>query len=254
MLLDPSKEQLHLPTALIELGNGERGQEKIVGQKHQAFLARSIVVTDSPKALGISAFGDGVVERDDLVRSKAGSLVDRLREKALTIESFFGPSHEEGSRLVKSVEPSKIEISAIHQVNGAGFPEQLVEDVDLVNLSAGDDHHGGNRAAKIEQGVQFDGRFVATELSPRKQRQAQIDGRSIQGVDGLIEFDAERFVAVKAARHFDQRMGKVGVDSPVADLIGMGQGVARNLTANAHVISLAGAARRHASISLRLSR
>jgi len=240
MLLDPSKEQLHLPTALIELGNGERGQEKIVGQKHQAFLARSIVVMDSPKAFGISAFGDGVVERDNLVASKAGSLVDRLREKALTIESFFGPSHKERSRLMHSVESLEIEISAIHQVNGAGFPEELVEDVDFVNLSAGDDHHGGNRAAKIEQGVQFDGRFVATELSPRKQRQAQIDRGRIQGVDGLIEFDAKRFVDVKIARHSDQRMGEVGVDSPVADLIGMGQGVARNLTANAHVVKLGG--------------
>lgn len=240
MLLDPAKEQLHLPTALIELGNSESRQEEIVGQKHQPLLARSIVVTNSAKPLGIAAFGNGIVERDDLIRSKAGGLVDRLREKALTIESFFGPSHEEGSRLVESVESSKIEISAIHQVNGAGFPEELVEDVDFVNLSAGDDDHGGNGAAKIEQGVQFDGRFVSAKLSPRKQRQTQVDGGSIESVDGLIELDAERFVAVKGARHSDQHMGEVGVDSPVAHLIGVGQGVARNLTANAHVIELGG--------------
>jgi len=240
MLLDPAKEQLHLPTTLIELGNSERGQEKIVGQKHQALLARMIVVPHSPKALGIAAFGNGIVERDDLIRSKAGGLVDRLREKALTIESFFGPSHEEGSRLVESVESSKIEISAIHQVNGAGFPEELVEDVDFVNLSAGHNHHGGNGAAKIQQGVQFDGRFAAAELSPRKQRQAQIDSGSIESVDGLIELDAERFVAVKVARQSDEHMCEVGVDSPVADLIGVGQGIARNLTVNAHVIELGG--------------
>ncbi len=141
MLLDPSKEQLDLPTALIELGNGEWGQEKIVGQKHQPFLARSIVVTNSAKALGIAAFGNGIVERDNLVRSKAAPLVDRLREEPLTIEAFFGPRHKEGSTLVEPVESSKVEISAIHQVNGACFPDQLVEDVDFVNLAAGDDDH-----------------------------------------------------------------------------------------------------------------
>ncbi len=236
MLLDPSEEQLHLPTALIELGNSERGQEKIVGQKHQALLARSIVVPHSAKALGIAAFGNGIVERDDLIALQAGSLVDRLREEPLTIEASFGPSHEEGSRLVEPVESSKVEISAIHQVNSAGFPEELVEDVDFVDLATGDDDHSGNGAAKIEQGVQFDGRFAPAELSPRKQRQAQIDGGGIERVDGLIEFDAQRLLAVKAAGRCDQHLGEVGVDSPVARLIGMGQGVARNGAANAQVI------------------
>jgi len=238
MLLDPAKEQLYLPTTLIELGNGERRQEKIVGEKHESLLVRSIVVTDSPKPLGISAFGDGIVERDDLVRSKAGPLVDRLREKALAIESFFGPSDEERSREVQTVESFEIEISAIHQVNGAGFPEELVEDIDLVNLSAGDNHYGGNRAPKVQQCVEFDGRFVAAKLSPRKQRQTEIDRGGVQRVDSLIEFDAERFVAVETSRLLDQHLCEVGIDSPVADLVGMGQGVARNLTADAHVIEL----------------
>lgn len=240
MLLDPAEEQLHLPAALIELGDGERGQEKIVGQKHQPFLARSIVVTNSAKPLGIAAFGNWIVERDDLIGSKAGPPVDRLREEPLTIEASFGPSHEEGSRLVEPVESSKVEISAIHQVNSSGFPDKLVEDVDLVDLATGDDDHSGNGAAKVQQGVQFDGRFAPAELSPRKQRQAQVDRGGIERVDGLIEFDAQRLLAVKAAGRLDQHLGEVGVDSPVAHLIGMGQSVAGDLTADAHVIKFGG--------------
>src|SRR5713226_1177676 len=122
MLLDPAKEQLHLPATLIKLGDGERRQEKVVGKKHQTILTQSIVVTNSAKPLGVTSFGDGIVERDDLVGAQTAPLVDCLRKKSPTIESFFGPSHEEGSRLVESVESSKIEIGTIHQMNGARFP------------------------------------------------------------------------------------------------------------------------------------
>lgn len=226
MLFDPSKEQLHLPAALVELSNGESRQEKVVGKKYQPLLIGSIVVTHSANSLGISTFGNGIVERDDLVGLQTGPLVDPLREKPPTIEAFLGPGHEERSRLVQSVESSKIEISTIHQVNGARFPKKLVEDVDFVNLSTGHNHYGGNRAAKIEQGVKFHGRFAPAELSPRKQGQAQIDGGGIQGVDGLIEFEAEGFVAVKIPCYSDQHLSEVGVDSPIAHPIGMGQGVA----------------------------
>ena len=67
-----------------------------------------------------------------------------------------------------AVESSEIEIGAVHQVNGAGFPDQLIEDVDFVDLSARDDDHGRNTAAQIEQRVKLDGRFVSSELSPRE--------------------------------------------------------------------------------------
>src|SRR5712692_1364243 len=238
MLLDPAKEQLHLPATLIELGDGERRQEKVVGKKHQAILTQSIVVMNSAKPLGVTSFGDGIVERDDLVRSQTAPLVDCLRAKPPTIESSFGPSHKEGSRLVHAVESSKIEIGTIHQINSARFPDQLVEDVDLVDLPAGDNYHRGDGAAKVQKCVQLDGRFAAAELSPRKQRQAQIDRGGIERVDGLIEFDSEGLLLVELACCFDQHMSELGIDSPIADLIGMGQGISRDPAPNAHVIEL----------------
>ncbi len=36
----------------------------------------------------------------------------------------------------------------------------------------------------------------------------------------------------------DQHLGKVLVDSPIAHLVGVSQGVARDLAANAHVVEL----------------
>jgi len=34
----------------------------------------------------------------------------------------------------------------------------------------------------------------------------------------------------------DQEVGKIGVDTPIADLVGMSQGIARNVSPKAHVI------------------
>jgi pimeloyl-ACP methyl ester carboxylesterase len=113
-----------------------------------------------------------VPERDDLIALQAGLFVHPLGVQTPAVESFFGPSHKERSRLMHAIESSKIDIGAVHQVNGTGLPNQLIEDIDLVDLAARDDDHGRNTAAQIEQGVKFDGRFVSAELSPGKKGQA----------------------------------------------------------------------------------
>src|SRR5919108_3015774 len=139
---------------------------------------------------------------------------------------------------MQTVKSSKIEIPSIHQVNGTRFPEELVEDIDFVNLSAGDDDHCRNAAAQIQQSVQFDSRFSSAKLRPRKKREAEVDGGGIQRVDRLIEFESEGLLSVEVSRSLDKHMGKIGIDSPVANLIGIGQSVPRNLTANAHMVEL----------------
>jgi len=200
MLLDPTKEQFHFPAALIKFGDTERGKKKVVGQKHQPLVIDGVVVTDAAKPLGVATFGHRVVERHDLIALKSGGFVDRLRIKPPTVEAFFCPRHEEGSRLVQSVESSKVEITSIHKVNGTRFPEKLVEDIDLVNLSAGDDDHGGDTATKIQQRMQFDRGFLSAKLRPGKKRQTQIDGSGVQRINGLFQFEAKGFVAVEIAR------------------------------------------------------
>src|ERR687896_665516 len=71
MLFDPTKEEFHLPTTPIELSNGQSGQEKIVGEKHQPLLACTIVVADPAKPLGIAALGNRIVEHDNLIALQA---------------------------------------------------------------------------------------------------------------------------------------------------------------------------------------
>jgi hypothetical protein len=86
--------------------------------------------------------------------------------------------------------------------------------------------------------VQFHGALVATEFSPRKKGQAQIDGCGVESIHGLGQLQSERFVAIEVAGGGNQELSEIGVDAPVAMLVGVCQGIARNLASEAHVIKL----------------
>jgi hypothetical protein len=47
--------------------------------------------------------------------------------------------------------------------------------------------------------------------------------RGVERVDGIGEFEAERIAGVERPRDGDERLGEVGVHTPVAALIGVGQ-------------------------------
>jgi hypothetical protein len=67
---------------------------------------------------------------------------------------------------------------------------------------------------------------------------AQIDGRCIQGVDCAVEFQREVVAEVKLPGNLYQRLCKVGINTPVADLVRVGQRIAGNSTAYPHVVKL----------------
>src|SRR2546429_187175 len=92
------------------------------------------------------------------------------------------------------VQAREIEVTAIHHVERAGFEDELVENVDLVHLAMCNDHNSWNAAVQIEQGMEFHRSFVFAKLGPGKKRQAQIDRRGIERVNGLGQLDAEAAV------------------------------------------------------------
>ena len=53
MLLDLFEEQLHLPAALVEGGDGQWWQGRIVGQEDQVLVCFRIFEADPPQLLGI---------------------------------------------------------------------------------------------------------------------------------------------------------------------------------------------------------
>jgi hypothetical protein len=124
-----------------------------------------------------------------------------------------------------SIKAIEIQIPTVDDIKGSWFEDQLIEDVDVVNFAMGNNHEGGNTSPEVQESVKFHCAFVGSEFGPRKKRQTQIDGGGVQGVGRLIQFDTEGIVGVEATRLADEDLGKIGIDSPIPDLIGMSKGV-----------------------------
>ena len=239
MLLDPLEEQLHLPAAAVEFGDGQRGQREVVGEEDKRGAGAGIAELDAAQLVRIVLRGLGAREHDGLVAAQARLLVDRTRVQPAAPEVGLRAYDEEGGAKGKRVQPAIVHVAAVHDVEGAGLGRQLVEHVDIVQLAVGDVDERGDAAAQVHQGVQLHGPLGRPEAGPGEQGQAQVDGGRVERVDGVVEFDAEVLVQVELARGVDQGLGEVGVDAPVPRLVGVGQCVARDRAANAHVVELA---------------
>jgi len=66
------------------------------------------------------------------------------------------------------VKPLEIEVAAVHNVKRAGFENQLMQEIDVVNFAVSDDDHRRNIAAEIQQGMQFDCSIALAVLGPGK--------------------------------------------------------------------------------------
>ncbi len=148
----------------------------------------------------------------------------------------FRVGHEEAQGLVQPVQPSEVQVAAIQDVEGPGLDDELIEDVHVVHPARRDEQHAGDIAPQVQQRVQLHGRLARAELGPGEQGQAQVDDRGVQRIRCLVQFDTEGLGRVEGPRPGDQPLGEVGEDSPVADLVGVGQRVAGDRVPEAHVV------------------
>lgn len=113
----------------------------------------------------------------------------------------------------------EVQIATIHDVDRSGFWNQDVEHVDVVQLAIRDVDEAGNAAAQIEPRVHLDRRLGRAKECPLKYRQAQVDGRRVQGVGGILQFEPQAFAKVEFSGLYNQALRKLGV----AQLVGIDQ-------------------------------
>ena len=138
--------------------------------------------------------------------------------------------------MLNRVESRKIEIAAIHDVDGRRLDGQLVEDIDIVNLARGNDYDRGNIPMQIQEGMEFDGSLAFSERCPGEESQTQIDGCRIQNIHCLLQFDTERVGGIECPRFRNKDLSKLGINEPVSVLIGIGQSVAGDFPADPQMV------------------
>ena len=98
---------------------------------------------------------------------------------------LLGAREEEASHLIERIEPhATTRPPASMIVEGAGLDKQHVQYVHVVHLAVGDVDEGGDRSPQIEQrdATSPPPRWSGETACPREHRQAQIDGRGIEGM------------------------------------------------------------------------
>ena len=238
VLFDPLEKQFDLPAALVQRGNRQCGQGGVVGQEHQCLAGFRVFETDAPQLLGVILRDVEAIQRDTLVADDARTAVDRHRVHPARVHATLGPGHEERARLMQREQATEIQIAAIHHIESPGFEGQHIQHVDIVGLAVRDMNESGNVATQIQQSVQFDCRLGAAERCPWKQRKTQVDGRRIQGVNGIVQIDAKAVVAIKLACAPDEQCGQVRPDVPDAPFVGIGQRRSFDWRAKAHAVQL----------------
>ena len=236
VLFDPAEEKFHLPAKFVELGDRQRGQKEIVCQKGQVPIVLPVVEPHPTDRVGIVGLGFGAGQRDPLVADQVLGFVDGLRRDSTRLEIRLGPDDEKRMVLMEGVESGKVQISSIQDVEGTRLEREIVEDPNIVRFSLCYMDKSRYRALQVEKRMELDGALAFAEPSPGDMRQTQVDRSGIEGVDCIFELQADILVAVKSTGLGDEHLGKVGVDAPIACFVGVGQVVARDAAADAHVI------------------
>src|ERR1035437_5795382 len=238
MLFDPFEEQFDLPAAMIQMGNSQSREGEVVGQEDQRLTGLGIAIADASQRAGIITLGIEAGRQHGLVETEAGGFVHGPGVMAGSAEFLPGAGDEESAGLVESMESGEVEIAAIHDVERARFPDQLVEDVHVMHTARRDNDDGGKVALEGQRGVEFDGGLVAAEGGPRKQREAEVNGGGIQSVSSGLEFAAKRFIGVERGGLLDEHLGEIAKDTPVPLFVGHRQRVAGGGLTDASVIEL----------------
>ena len=171
-----------------------------------------------------------------MVGPYAGAGRDGARVAALELHMGLSANDVEGRAEDENIESLEVEVAAIHNIKRAGFGDDVVEHIHVVELAMADADEGRDTAAQVQQGMQFDGGFGGAESRPREQGQAEIDGGGIHGVDGGFQVGADRFGGVHGSGDTNQHLGQVGPDPPIVGLVGIRQSRARNPAAKPQVI------------------
>ena len=149
MLLDPFEEQFDLPAAPIQLGEGQSRHGEVVGQEDEGFAGEGIAIADAAQRVGIIVLGTQPGGHHSLVKAQAGGFVHGTGVTTGATEVLLGAGDKKSAALMQPMPAGEVEVAAIHDVERAGVPDQLVKDVDVMHTASGDNDDGGKAGCEV---------------------------------------------------------------------------------------------------------
>jgi hypothetical protein len=204
-----------------------------IGKKNNILIVFGINQTNTSQGFRVTMLGLLAGQPDDLVALQAGRGIDRRRGFSIEPQILFGSNDKEASSLMQVVQAFVIQIRTVHNVDAAGHDWNHIQDVDVVGPSVRYVNKRRYSAFQVHQCMEFDRGFLLSKLCPWEQRQAQVNGRGVQGFHRF----GDLVFAIKLLSMNDQYHSQVMINLPGAVCIGIGQGAEWYVGFDAHMIA-----------------
>src|SRR3989338_2722758 len=114
-------------------------------------------------------------EKNDLVSEYTNGLVDRAGVPTLEQHPAFCACDKESTCAMDSVQSTEIYIAAVHDVEGTGLEQHIIEIVHIVHFASSHVEKRRNRATYVQTEMELDRAFRGDIREVRKEREAQLD-------------------------------------------------------------------------------
>ena len=222
VLLDPFKEQLHLPAILVQHGNILCGKVEVVRVVCEGPMQLRSVINDAPEREGIILLVPLSRETDRLVTK---DVVRAFREVIPFLDFIIGMKlltyDEERPRLMDGEEPCEVKVASVKHIAGQWLIGKPVHSVDIVQSGGSDPVEYGNLCNDVNLCVNLDAGLGSSELRPAEYGQAKVNGRGVHGIEPAVQL--KRLCDALALCNGDHVKGKLLKDAIVPEVVGPGQ-------------------------------
>ena len=180
VLLDPPEEGLDLPTLLVDVRDGLRGELEVVGQERVELLRVGVAIADStqrdrtPGAAFDAGQLDGLVRRHAQPRRERPPLSNRVLDLALQ------PSDQENPLCIKGFQPLEVEVQTVRSDDASPRQAKGPRHLKVRPLAVRDLQERRQTALVVKPHVQLQRSLRLAVLRPGKQLQAQVHVRRIE--------------------------------------------------------------------------
>src|SRR5271167_1093959 len=124
---------------------------------------------NAPQVLRIILLCIKSVERDRLVGHDARRFVNGMGINPMILHVAFGACDEESAGLIKRIQSSKIDITPIHDINGASLRSNKIQGQRISHFTIGNMDKTGDWTTQVKKRMHLDGSFCRSKIGPWKQ-------------------------------------------------------------------------------------
>ena len=222
MLLNPFKKQFDLPSVSIKKSDVFSCKFEVVCVVcKRAIQVRSIVnnTSDLPWILLcilLSREDNGLVSTHVVCSFKNVFSGDNLVRWMPLLTN-----DKEGTASIDSIKSSEVKVASIKYMAGLRFVCEPVHSVNIMDIGIGDSVEYRYLRNDVHLSVDFDSRLRTPELSPFKERHAEVDGCRVNGIKSAMKLELSREPSLLCKEHHVEC--KLFKDAIVPELVCLGK-------------------------------